>query len=79
MIFKIFLFPNTFYVGGTEHLNNFGSKWLSNIVEMALPDTTRRPITYKAGQPQMLFVIVDNGWEIKVVVQERMETDPNLK
>jgi hypothetical protein len=70
---------SSFYVGGTEHLNNFGSKSMFNIVEMALPDTTRRPITYKAGQPQTLFVIVDNGWKFKVVVRKRMETDPNLK
>jgi len=69
-----------FYVGGTSHLNSFDSKRLFKIVETALPDTASRPMAYEVGQPQTLFAIVGN-WrrEIKDVVRERMETDPNLR
>ena len=68
-----------FYVGGTSYLNNFDSKWLFKFVEMALPDTASRPMTYRAGQPQTLFVIVGNWQKIKDVVRESMKMDPKLK
>src|SRR6266581_7334322 len=40
---------SSFYVGGTKHLNNFDSKRVFEIVEMALPDTASRPMTYTVG------------------------------
>ena len=67
-----------FYVGGTKHLHDFDSKRLSEIVEMALPDTASRPMTYEAGQPQA-FAIVDIWGKIKDVVWERVKMNPDLK
>jgi len=69
---------SSFYVGGTKHLNNFDSKRVFEIVEMALPDTASRPMTYTVGQPQTLFAIVENWRKIKDV-RESMKMDPNLK
>jgi len=67
-----------FYVGGTKHLHNFDSKRLFEMVEMALPDTASRPMTYEAGQPQT-FAIVDMWGKIKDVVRERLKMDPDLE
>ena len=51
---------SSFYVVGTKHLNNFDSKWLFEIVEMAFPNSASRPLTYQARQPQTLFAFMNN-------------------
>ena len=48
---------SSFYVGGTKHLNNFDSKQLFEVVEMALIDTASRTMAYRAAQPQTFGIL----------------------
>jgi hypothetical protein len=51
---------SSLYVGGMKYLDDFYSKRLFEIVEMAFPNSASRPLTYQARQPQTLFAFMNN-------------------